>query len=289
MNQPLHHTLSVLIKTFDRRKSLVKLLQSLQRWHPDLPVLIADDSKAPYRDEILSRFPQLNIQYYTLPFDTGLAAGRNYLLGKLTTPYFLLCDDDFVIDHRINLATTLTTIEQEQLDIGGGSLLNYTTANNLRRFARIMLTPSMATRFVLHKPTPGFYTGNYTIEGNNCTLSISYRKPAEPIYYCDIVSNFFIGKTVSIKIIHGWDEEYKIGEHEDFFYRAKLHGLKVALLDDFLISHYPVANSRYLQYRQRAVSFRKLFVKRSGFDSYREIDTDTGKTIFYYEPAKVLQ
>jgi glycosyltransferase involved in cell wall biosynthesis len=289
MNQPLHHKLSVLIKTFDRKRSLVKLLRSLQRWHPDLPVLIADDSKEPYRDEILSRFPQLNIQYYTLPFDTGLAAGRNYLLEKITTPYFLLCDDDFVADHRVNLATTLMTIAQEQVDIGGGTLLNYTTVNSLRRFTRIMLTPSMAARFVLRKPSPCYYTGNYRIKDNHCTLSISYQKPAERIHYCDIVCNFFIGKTASIKAIHGWDEQFKVGEHEDFFYRAKLRALKVAWLADFMIAHYPVANPGYLPYRQRAGTFKRLFVEKSGFGSFSEIDRDTSQTIFSYQPGNVPQ
>jgi glycosyltransferase involved in cell wall biosynthesis len=289
MNQPLQHKLSVLIKTFDRKRSLIKLLRSLQRWYPVLPILIADDSKQPYRDEILARFPLLNIQYYTLPFDSGLAAGRNYLLEKLTTPYFLLCDDDFVIDHRLHLADTLATMEQEQLDIGGGNLLNYTTANNLRRLARILFTPSMASRFIFNKAIPGYYTGNYFVENNHCTLSISYRKPACRIHRCDIVSNFFIGKTSSTRSIHGWNETYKVGEHEDFFLRAKQQDLKTAFLDGFTITHYPVATPGYLQYRQRAIAFKKLFVQQSGFDSYTETNSDTGQTIFSHQPGNVLQ
>lgn len=289
MNQPLHHKLSVLIKTFDRKKSLVKLLQSLQQWYPDLPVFIADDSKEPYRNEILSRFSQLDIQYYTLPFDTGLSAGRNYLLKKIHTPYFLLCDDDFVIDHRLHLSKTMTTMEEQHLDIGGGCFINYTTTANFRRLARVMLTPSLAWRYVLNKPVEIHYNGHFHKENNRCTLSISSRKPADAICFCDIVNNLFIGKTRSVKAMNGWDEEFKVGEHEDFFYRAKLHGLKVALLNDFAVAHYPVITGNYLPYRQRANSFKKLFVQKSGFESYREIDSDTGTIIFSVEPEKIFQ
>jgi GT2 family glycosyltransferase len=289
MNQPLHHKLSVLIKTFDRKRSLVKLLHSLQQRHPDLPIFIADDSKEPYRDEIFSRFPQLDIQYYTLPFDTGLSAGRNYLLEKITTPWFLLCDDDFVVDHRLHLASTLATMEQEQLDIGGGCFINYTTTNNLRRFTKILLTPSLAWRYVLNKPLMIHYNGNFHMKNNHCTLSTSYRKPRSRVHYCDLVNNLFIGKTRSVKVMNGWDEDFKVGEHEDFFYRAKLHGLKVALLSDFAVAHYQAASGNYLQYRQRANSFKRLFVEKSGFDSYREIDNDTGNVIFFATPEKIVQ
>ena len=289
MTNQLHHKLSVLIKTFDRKSSLIKLLQSLEKFHPGLPILIADDSRESYRGEIISRFPKLLIQYYTLPFDTGLAAGRNFLLHKTTTPYFLLCDDDFVVDHRLNLEKTLAAIETAQLDIGGGTLLNYTTAKTIRRFARVMLTPSMASRFILNKPTEVYYTGNYQVDNNHCTLSISWRKPSTSIYHCDIVCNFFIGRSAAILNMQGWNDQFKVGEHEDFFYRAKQYQLKVAWLDDFAIAHYPVAPASYLPFRQRVLTFKQQFVEQSGLDSFREIDGNTGETAFFFHPAKIAQ
>jgi hypothetical protein len=89
--------------------------------------------------------------------------------------------------------------------------------------------------------------------------------------------------------MQGWNDQYKVGEHEDFFYRAKQQQLKVAWIDDFTIAHYPVATTAYLQYRQRALAFKQQFVQQSGLDSYCEIDSDTGVIVFKFQAATTLQ
>ena len=43
--------------------------------------------------------------------------------------------------------------------------------------------------------------------------------------YCkeaDMVANFFISRTAWVSETVRWDPYFKVGEHEDFFYRAKL-------------------------------------------------------------------
>jgi glycosyltransferase involved in cell wall biosynthesis len=277
----LDHKISILIKTFNRKSSLVRLLRSLEKLQCTLPILIADDSRQPYADKILSAFPSLKIQYYNLSFDSGLSAGRNYLLQKTTTPFFLLCDDDFVFDKKIDITKALSIVEENNLDIGGGTFLNFITINNFRRLVRILITPHLLYRFIRKQPSYSSYIGNFTVANQCCILYISNTfTSGKELCVCDVVNNFFIGKTESIKRMNGWDAALKVGEHEDFFFRAKLAGLKTAMLEAFFIKHYPMATTSYLRFRERSHTMKLKFAEKFGFSTYKEIDTDTGKIVF---------
>ena len=82
-----------------------------------------------------------------------------------------------------------------------------------------------------------------------------------------------------------WDNRFKLGEHEDFFFRAKQKGLKIAFVEGFATRHYPQMNSSYRLYRERSTLLKHAFVKKSGFSDYREIDIDSGKILFSYKPG----
>ena len=274
----------ILIKTFERKGSLIRLLRSLERAGCKLSILIADDSRCPYQEEITRHFPSLDITYHTLPFDSGLSAGRNYLLEKTTTPFFLLFDDDFAWNKKTDLAAALETMEEQQLDIGGGTFQNLLSANNIKRLAHLLLNPVLAWHYFNQVPDESSHIGNFVIEGVTCTLRISNSQPPSQLPCpCDLVNNFFIGRTASIRKMDAWDENLKVGEHEDFFLRAKLNGLRTAFLPGFVIKHYPVADKNYLAFRERAVAFKTQFIRKSGFSSYREVNTDDGKIIFEYD------
>jgi hypothetical protein len=55
---------------------------------------------------------------------------------------------------------------------------------------------------------------------------IDRNKPDE-FFPCSIIHNFFIAKTASLLNVK-WDEDLKLAEHEDFFYRYGQAGYKVA-------------------------------------------------------------
>lgn len=281
-------TISILIKTFERKGSLVRLLRSLENVACRLPLLIADDSRHPYKKEIISSFPSLNISYHTLPFDSGLSAGRNALLEKTRTPFFLLFDDDFAWHKNTNLSAALKMMEEEHLDIGGGTFQNLLSANNLKRLARILLNPALAWQYFRQIPAESSHIGNFTIENNTCTLSITNTQPQSRLPCpCDLVNNFFISRTAGIRELGGWDDKLKVGEHEDFFLRAKLKGLRTAFLPGFIIKHYPVSDRNYLAFRERAVEFKTQFIQKSGFNIYREVNADNGAIIFDYASKRV--
>jgi hypothetical protein len=125
-----------------------------------------------------------------------------------------------------------------------------------------------------------FYGSFFESPSGKCELRVSNSIPVEIPFRCELVNNFFIARTSRVKESGGWDADLKVGEHEDFFYRLKKTGLKIAYLPGFATSHYPVISSNYKEYRIRALEFKKLFVKKQGFSSYREVLIDTGKVLF---------
>ena len=69
--------MTVLIKTFERPAVFRRLVQSIRRLYPSLPIVVADDSREPIR---LS-----GVETVSLPYDSGIAAGRNAGLDRATT------------------------------------------------------------------------------------------------------------------------------------------------------------------------------------------------------------
>ena len=213
-------SLSIIIKTFNRPASLINLLRSIQRLQMPYPVLIADDSRQSSKALVEKLFPALNITYLELPFDTGLSAGRNILVDHVKTDCFLLCDDDYVFDERTDLPRAYQSLQQNQLDILGGSYYNYVNIPNLKVFVRQLNHPRRLMRFFFNRYQTSRYIGRFNIAGDRCELLISHNKPSQSPHPCDLVNNFFIARTERVKAFGGWDGELKMGEHEDFFLRA---------------------------------------------------------------------
>jgi hypothetical protein len=65
-----------------------------------------------------------------------------------------------------------------------------------------------------------------------------------------------------------WDEELKTFEHWEFFYRAKLAELNVAVAVDCFIKHAHVESSDYRILRKRS-NYRSMGLRKHGFHSMR--------------------
>lgn len=92
--------ITFIIQTFLRPACLDKLLKSIEKYYPDVPVLIYDDSE----------------------YDRGLSWGRNYLVSQVKTKYFLLLDDDFVFTSKTKIEKLVAKAEQGY-DLVAGALL----------------------------------------------------------------------------------------------------------------------------------------------------------------------
>ena len=67
---------TILIKTFERPGCLAALLDSLEKIETACPILVADDGEDKSAHVCEGR---RNVEYLSMPFDSGLSGGRNFL------------------------------------------------------------------------------------------------------------------------------------------------------------------------------------------------------------------
>ena len=163
---------TIIIKTFERPEALHALITSIRERYGDIGILVANDGTKPVEGDF---------GLYTMPYDSGLSAGRNLLLSQVNTPYFVLMDDDFLVTENTHLE--ILREHMDTYDLVGGAVEGH-----------------------------GSYNGTLVVENN----VLRYEK-GEPT---EIVLNFFMAHTDKVRQI-GWDNELKLAEHTDFFLRAK--------------------------------------------------------------------
>ena len=213
---------TLVIKTFERPECLSRIIRSIRIYYPTTQVLIADDSRKPVA------INNACTRTYAMPYDSGLSAGRNLLLSKVATDYFVLLDDDFIF-------TDATILETLQSYIASGYDLVAGSVNDTR-----------------HIP---FHIGEIiSINGIGSVKII--QAPDKPIVDCSFVPNFFMARTTAIRPI-GWTERLKLAEHMDFFIRA--YGrLKIGYCRGVSVLHDREPRSLfYRRMRSRTVDFQK--------------------------------
>lgn len=262
---------TIIIKTLDRYDCLINLLDSIFKKYPKIRVLVGDDSEISSKEKILSKFNQYNLQYYNLEKDCGLSAGRNFLLNKIQTKYFVLADDDFVFDQKTNLERAVQILEEKKLDIIGGYIRNYKIVKS--NWDKLLVLIQKILKYEL----PTNYIGTLKMEGN--TFYADYTVHSFPEFAeTDLVLNFFLAKTERIKEIHGWDPKLKLQEHTEFFYRVKLNDLKVGFTNELSVQHHPVKLKKYSEKRNR--NYTNVFMDKYAIDKIvANYDDNRGQVI----------
>lgn len=284
----MKNDITIIIKTFNRKQALIRLLKSIERYYNELSIIIVDDSKRNYKKKILSRFKNLKIKYLVEDYDIGLSKGRNILIKNVKTNYFLLCDDDFEFDERTNIGESLKIMKQNGYDILGGNVYNRIYIDSIYSFLWTIKSKARLKSVLQKQEIVSIYNGNYKIKDKNIFLDIdndinNYK--SDCIYKTDICSNFFIGKTKKIIDIGGWTPELlKVGEHEFFFLKAKLNNLNVAYTPNFGIVHYPKKTLNYYKFRGRANELFKQACIEQNINSF--IVNVKGKYKYYFKVVK---
>ncbi|MFC4873599.1 glycosyltransferase family 2 protein [Negadavirga shengliensis] len=266
--------ISILIKTLERETHLSQLLDSINRYGFRGPVIIADDSKIPYKSSILEKYMDLNITYLELPYDTGTAEGRNRMLELVNTPFFLLCDDDFVFDNRTRIPVMRDFLVGNELDILGGVFRQHNRKTRLGKWLLSINRRLGDKGYVL--PSFQIYEYHAGLEVHPDRISLTSIPYSDPFTRCDLIHNFFLARTEKVKSFGAWNPILKGGEHQNFFIRAKLAGLKVATTRRCGVIHdqWTPNSLAYQQLRDRGNEYQMLALKEFGVDrleNYREV------------------
>jgi glycosyltransferase involved in cell wall biosynthesis len=187
LQEPVLRQLTALVKTFERPQVLRRLVASMMRLYPALPILVVDDSREPTS--------LAGVETIAMPYDSGISAGRNEGLRHVTTPYVLVLDDDFVFYRHTRLGPAMAWMERHpEVDIMGGQVIDlpFLRARGVPRGA---IFQTAATPIV----PVGSLLGGLTV--------------------VDKVPNFYVARRDRLALVP-WDPQLKRIEHADFFTRA---------------------------------------------------------------------
>lgn len=214
---------TALIKTFERPRVARRLVESIRRLYPKLAIVVVDDSRRPSRIE-----GAVTIE---LPFDSGLSAGRNAGLARIDTPFFVLCDDDFVFFRGTRLVPLVRRMRAHpEVDIVGGRVLDLPHYRDVDTRGRRALGAKSAAHA-------------------GATIAGLERR--------EVVRNFFVGRTESVREV-GWDPHLKLVEHADFFGRAR-GVLNVAFDPELAVLHAKTPfDAQYMRRREGVARYQAL-------------------------------
>lgn len=261
---------SLIIKTFERQQALERLLGSISaQGYAGCPVLVADDSKEPYRDAIMDQYGDLVDEYVVLPFDSGVSRGRNELLDRVDTDYFVLHDDDFVHEERTDIEWMREQIANSDLDILGGPHIvpDYIPPRWIEKTIDLKEYFSLLENLGVYSENVSIWSGHFEVDGDTLTM-VEEGKYDAPFVKRDFTSQFFIAETRSVwGTMGGWMDPLKaFGEHWEFFYRAKQNGLTVGATLQSAVFHVPTSNETYDQHRyEKESSYLRKSLQAHGF------------------------
>lgn len=257
---------TILIKTLERPQQLINQLYSIRKYKFNGPIIIADDSRQPYKEQILQLFPNLNITYVNLPFDTGTAEGRNIMLEYTKTPLFVLCDDDFIFEPRTRIPLMRKMLTENNLDLLGGVFRQYNLKSRIERFKFNVSNWFLKFNILIPSTSIFEYSANFDLDGKVCRMKKMLYQ--DPFTLCDMTHNFFMARTEKVTAFGGWNPLLKGGEHQNFFIRAKLNGLKVATTRQCGVVHdrWSPAPALFKELRERGATYQKIALDEFGIE-----------------------
>jgi len=235
---------TIAVKTFQRPEALLRLVDSIRRFYPDIALHVVDDSEQPF-DSV----PEGITRYWHQPFNSlGVSAGRNFGLRHVETEYVLVCDDDMVFCGRTDLERMLRTLVSTRFDLVSCMWMDHEPWRSIRRGYRR-------------------YEGTLDIEDGTLVHRLgATRGTVDGLPVFDIVHQFFVASVETLGP-DPWDARMKVaGEHVDFFLGIKERGLLCTRMPDVVVHHYPRLPPEYLAFRSDTAGDVELVREKRGFD-----------------------
>lgn len=244
------NNIAILVTTFCRNELAYNIINSIQpSLNENCLLLIGDQNK-----NKLSLNPNWHYTYHLhLPFDCGLSKSRNILVRRayqLDCNYCLISADSIEFTDIYNFNPIIEFMENNNIGMVGFEIKNriYWNCDIHKRGKKIILDAP--------KKEPIYY--------NN----IKFQQ-------CDMVRNFFLAKTSTLLDI-AWDNDLKLAEHTEFFYRYS-QKYKIYFTDYIQAKYIKHSNAEYSKYRQRISYFRRLYQDKYGIESFHNYTPELKK------------
>lgn len=270
-DDPITQVTAVLI-SFMRPGYTKICIDSLQKTYPGMKILVADNAGDQASKELEKFCKDRGVQYFVLPFDSGVCVARNFLVAHVETPYVLVGDDDFLYDKDAQVTEmTRFMMAHPEYTLIGGRIREKGQVKNYQGWVTVMKDALVYKK----------------LDVENTDYQ---RCHASELRYCDVdlTFNFFVGRVSDIRQIP-WDEHIKVAyEHSDWFIELKKQGKKSAFSPDPIVQHKPegvVVPNEYKAYRLRR-SDKDYFFRKHNLTFTIDMG---GRKTFSNEREKILE
>lgn len=228
---------TVIFKSFERQKMAKRLYENLQEYYPGISVIITDDSSTPLELQGDS------LEIIQLPFNSGLSYGLNRALEKVKTPYVMRMDDDELLTLKTCLGDQVRFLEKHpEVDLVGFCTL---TA------IRCMNPDEEVSRFT-----------SFSMKGAPKPLRIPHMTQIDGNHFVmGKVPNLYVARTDKVRSI-GWDENIRMMDHQDFFWRAAGNLVSVIALGTAVFHYHNPFQRHYQKYRQDVEGDRNYIAQK---------------------------
>lgn len=280
------------IGTPERWHVVQRLVASVEAYFPQTSVHIASDWGQSIDKNAFFNFTSSNnidgfslnstVSLHNLPDDSGLSFCRNHLVNVTSTPFFFLMDDDFTIEEDSHIDFLFEFIyAYKHIDIVAGKIPEDIIAFN--DFSGIFLRYNQTLELTHNVSAQLKHRALFNREAEKA----NNRDVNNPCRQVDFVPNVFMGRKSSFHSV-GWDNYFKLGEHEDFFMRFG-HSNRTVYTCRFIQVHHHQepwwrkVNSTYFPRRARVHTFfRDMLIKhnlkRLITFNYTNVDLDKNAT-----------
>ncbi len=240
--------LTFIATTIDRFDAIQALVISIRaRFDQSVDIVIGLQTSNPPEgfDVFATHFDVRTMQ---MEDDIGLSAARNLLVQEVNTDYFVLCDDDFVVDDAFVLGNAIHTLGNEPEVAGvGGCYRDIIYSQDMRLDCR---TTRHFTFHAAYEPLTGtlIRVPFYHLPFSEC---FDMERGVNDV---DVLQNLAVFRTSNFgKDVLHWDDHMKIsGEHMDFYVKNLLVDKKTFVFDPSLsVLHNRVQNGAYRAKRMR--------------------------------------
>lgn len=234
--------IAIIMPTIMRPDLIQKVLTGLKEYDFMLPIVIDQNPKIEYNVE--------GIHLIHVGHEIGLSACRNLGVNEakeLGIQYCLISADSILPTSDFSLLPLLTTY------LDNYDLIGLNLRHRIGWEGDITLIPNQSFEIDFLDKTKEYDT-YIQIEEYNNSNGVADIQTYGGIWKCSIVRNFFLAKTDALYAVP-WDENLKMREHEDWFFRFKVEGYKVGCTDaingKYIATLYKEGMGEYAKLRRR--------------------------------------
>lgn len=236
------------ITTMKRPQALERLLLSIAAHRPEASVHVADQNENfddAYYESLAGKLTEAGLAeglaVYSLPFDCGVSAARNFLADSTPHEYKLILDDDFVFTDDTDIDALVRLLDAyPEAGAAGGSVIRGGSVRN---------------------------GGSRLEKRGACLFELPIRDPLEEhdgirFWRTNCVPVFVLMREELCAQVQ-WDPNLKTaGEHFDFFLRMEETPYVVLHAPDVTVDHPPIeAEPSYRQLRLRGEFLKRMMRK----------------------------